>query len=179
MWLLSALVVFCAIGASHPHAGYAGPTSHQKRLVIYAVPKTAEFIDHADDRIRGMSANPFTPDKQALIKLKLIGASEAKDGPFPGDDVLYGYQLYATPRLKTRIGSAMYTCYYGFDKKATCSAYYQLEDGIVLGSGQISFKTAGYTLTVTGGTNGYLAATGEIVARLGKSSERLVFRLAG
>lgn len=147
------------------------------RLVVYALPKTAEFINHADDRIRGMSVNPFTPDEQALVILS--GGKEKGNGPFPGDDVLYTYALYTGNDLKSQAGLAMYTCYYGFLKRATCDAYYQLSGGLLLGEGEIVFNSRRYDLAVTGGSGAYLAEGGSVSAAPAAGLVRLDFVLEG
>ena len=64
--------------------GAAGTADGNRKFTIYAVATGAQFMNHADDRIRGMSANPFTPNQQALVIL--ANGTEKKNGPFPGDD---------------------------------------------------------------------------------------------
>ncbi len=123
---------------------------------MYAAPTRVQFMNHADDRIRGMSANPFTPSQQALVIL--ANGTEKKNGPFPGDDVLYSFALYPNSKLSKSNGSALFTCYFTFIKRATCEAYFQLKTGLVLASGQVRFNSTRFTLSVVGGTNAYLAS---------------------
>jgi hypothetical protein len=133
-----------------------------RRLTVDAVATTAQFMNHADDRIRGMSNNPFTPEAQSLV---IIAKGKEKDnGPFPGDDVLYSFSLRSVKSRTQAAGSAIFTCYYDFLKRATCDAYFDLANGLVLASGQVTFGSTHFTLTVTGGTGRYVAATGEVVA---------------
>lgn len=154
--LVSAVVVgACIVPGTANAALRAGQT-----LTIYAVPVSAQFMDHADDRIRGMSENPFTPNQETLIVLNT--GPESKDGPFPGDDVLYSYKLYSNAQHTASVGSAFYTCYFNFTHNATCDANYTLGHGELVASGQITFNGNGYTLAVTGGSSKYLGASGEV-----------------
>jgi hypothetical protein len=147
-----------------------------KKLTVYAVPTSAQFMNHADDRLRGMSTNPFNVNTQALVII--TKGKEKKNGPFPGDDILYSFKLYAGPKLTKRVGSAMFTCYYNFVKRATCDSYFQLDGGLVLASGQIVFNGTRFTLSITGGTRNYLGALGEVAASTStNNAERLQLRL--
>jgi hypothetical protein len=103
---------------------------------------------------------------------------ERGNGPFPGDDVLYSFKLFGDEKLAKRIGSAMFTCYYNFVKRATCDSYFELHGGILLASGQVVFNGTRFTLSVTGGTGGYLGALGEVRASPAPgNAERLDVRL--
>ena len=101
---------------------------------MYAVATTAQFMNHADDRLRGMSTNPFNVNTRALVII--TKGQEKGNGPFPGDDILYSFKLYSDPKLPNANGSAMFTCYYNFVKRATCDSYFELDGGLVLASGQ-------------------------------------------
>ena len=152
----------------------AAPTA--QKLIVYAVPTTAQFMNHADDRLRGMSTNPFNVNAQAFVIV--AKGNEKKYGPFPGDDILYSFKLYADPKLNKRAGSAMFTCYHHFAKRATCESYFDLDSGLVLASGQVVFNGKRFTLGVTGGTGRYLGALGEVRASpAAKNAERLELRL--
>lgn len=152
-------------------------TAIKQRLQIDSVPVSAQFMNHADDRIRGMTNNPFDVYARALVIL--TKGSEKGNGPFPGDDVLYSFKLYQGATAKKAAGSAIFTCYYDFLKHATCDAYFELKDGVLLGSGAITFEHSRFTLDVTGGTGPYLGAQGEIVATPGTphSAEHLSINL--
>ena len=160
-------------------SGTAAAANASKRLVVYAVAVRAQFMNHADDRIRGMSANPFTPEQQALVIV--TNGTEKKNGPFPGDDVLYTFDLHRDATLATSAGHALFTCYFTFVKRATCEAYFELKDGVLLASGVIAFGSSRFTLSVIGGTRAYLGAKGQVVAAplagKGKQAQRLDFRL--
>jgi hypothetical protein len=168
-------VRFQLLGAS---AAASHETSDRKSLSVYAVPATAQFMNHADDRLRGMSANPFNVRTQALVIL--TKGKEKRNGPFPGDDILYSFKLYGDPKLVTRAGSAMFTCYYTFVKRAVCDSYLELPDGVVLASGRVVFNATRFALSVTGGTGKYLGTLGEVIATPAKEqAERLDLQLGG
>src|SRR6185503_7198375 len=117
---------------------------------------------HADDRLRGMSTNPFNVNTRALVIT--AKGQEKGNGPFPGDDILYSFKLYSDPKLEKRTGSAMFTCYYTFVKRATCDSYFELDGGLVLASGRVVFNGTRFTLGVSGGTGKYLGTLGEVRA---------------
>src|SRR3954467_9096989 len=89
--LLFATVALLA--TAFPATGASGSTQAPKKLTVYAVPATVQFMNHADDRLRGMSANPFNLKAQALIFND--NGKEKVDGPFPGDDILYAFKLFS------------------------------------------------------------------------------------
>ena len=138
----------------------SGASRASQKLTVYAVPATVQFMNHADDRLRGMSTNPFNLKADAVI----IDAKgkEKGNGPFPGDDVLYAFKLFADAKRTKPIGTAMFTCYYGFAKRATCDSYFDLARGILLASGQVPFGAAHFNLGVTGGTRAYFGALGQL-----------------
>src|SRR6202012_393437 len=96
-----------------------------------------QFMNHADDRLRGMSTNPFK--LKAQVKILNADGKEKGNGPFPGDDILYGFNLFSDTAHKQSAGTAMFTCYYAFNKQATCDSYFDLAQGLVLASGQVPF----------------------------------------
>ncbi len=146
-----------------------------RSLTIYAKPSTIEFMNHADDRVRGMAANPFAANAQALV-LVTKGA-EKGNGPFPGDDVLYTFKLYPDAGLSKSNGTATFTCYYTFAKRATCEAYFRLTDGLLLASGQIQFGSSHFTLSASGGTEAYLGQGGAVTAVTGTGKPTAAQRL--
>lgn len=143
-----------------PVTAASGASRASQKLTVYAVPATVQFMNHADDRLRGMSTNPFNLKAEAVI----IGANgkEKGNGPFPGDDILYAFKLFADAKRAKPIGTAMFTCYYGFEKRATCESYFDLARGLVLASGQVPFGASHFTLGVTGGTRAYFGALGQL-----------------
>jgi hypothetical protein len=155
---LLAAVVFVAVPLSATAA--SGTSGLSKKLRVYAVPTTVQFMNHADDRLRGMSTNPFNLKAETVI----LGANgkEKGNGPFPGDDILYAFKLFADGKRTRPVGTAMFTCYYGFGKRATCDSYFDLAKGLLLASGQVLFGKTHFTLGITGGTNAYFGALGEV-----------------
>jgi hypothetical protein len=57
----------------------------------------------------------------------------------------------------------VYTCYFNYDQHALCQAYYKPSNGgTLVASGPVDFKTSGFTIVITGGTNTYLGARGQV-----------------
>ena len=155
--LLAAVVL---LAAAAPAAAASEASQASQKVRVYAVPTTVQFMNHADDRLRGMSTNPFNFKAEAVI----LGAKgkEKGNGPFPGDDILYAFKLFSDAKLKKANGTAMFTCYYEFAKRATCDSYFDLGKGLVLASGQVPFGAKHFTLAVTGGTRAYFGALGQV-----------------
>ena len=174
--LAMALLIGVALFGGRVASGRAQPATAHQKLTIYAVATTAQFMNHADDRIRGMSNNPFSPNAQALV---IVAKGQEKgNGPFPGDDVLYSFKLHSSADGKTNAGSAIFTCYYDFFKRATCDAYFELKGGVMLASGLVVFSSTRFTLAVTGGTGKYLGVNGEVLATpAAHNAQRLAFVL--
>ena len=107
-----------------PVTAASGASRAPQMLTVYAVPATVQFMNHADDRLRGMSTNPFKLKAQAVI-LNANG-KEKGNGPFPGDNILYAFKLFGDAQRTNQIGTAMFTCYYEFAKRATCDSYFDL-----------------------------------------------------
>jgi hypothetical protein len=160
MRLLFAAVAL--LSTALPATAAWGSTPPTQKLTVYAVPATVQFMNHADDRLRGMSANPFDLKAQSVIFND--NGKEKGNGPFPGDDILYAFKLFGDVRRTQPIGSAIFTCYYGFGKRATCDSYFDLAKGLLLASGQVPFGKTHFTLGVTGGTHAYLGALGQLNA---------------
>ena len=176
MRMLVAAVGLLATAA--PVAAAWGSTRATQKLTVYAVPSTVQFMNHADDRLRGMSANPFKIKAQAVIFND--NGNEKKGGPFPGDDILYAFKLFSDAARTQPTGTAMFTCYYGFNKRATCDSYFDLDKGLVLASGQVPFGQTRFTLGVTGGTKTYLGALGQLkAAPAAKNAQRFDLHVTG
>jgi len=158
IWFLSAAIVLLVTGL--PVTAASGASQASQKLTVYAVPATVQFMNHADDRLRGMSTNPFNLKAEAVIID--AGGKEKGNGPFPGDDVLYAFKLYSDAKRSKPVGTAMFTCYYEFKKRATCDSYFDLANGLVLASGQVPFGATHFTLAVTGGTKAYFGALGQV-----------------
>jgi hypothetical protein len=155
-----------------------GSAQAARTTTVYAVPTTAQFMNHADDRLRGMATNPFNLKAEAVIVN--ANGKEKGNGPFPGDDILYSFKLYKSAKLDKPAGSAMFTCYYTFAKKATCDSYFELAGGVLLASGPVVFDGTRFVLSVTGGTDKYIGALGAVNAMpAAKNAERLQLQLEG
>ena len=155
--LLAAIVVLVV---ALPAIPASGASQGSQNLRIYAVPATVQFMNHADDRLRGMSTNPFKLKAEVVILGK--NGKEKGNGPFPGDDILYSFKLFADAKRTKPVGTAMFTCYYEFVKRATCDSYFDLAQGLLLASGQVRFGGTHFTLGITGGTNAYFGALGQV-----------------
>jgi hypothetical protein len=175
MRLLVGAVVLLATAL--PAAASASTRATQK-LTVYAVPATVQFMNHADDRLRGMSANPFNLKASAVIFND--NGKEKGNGPFPGDDILYAFKLFADAARTKPTGTAMFTCYYGFGKRATCDSYFDLDKGLLLASGQLPFGKTHFSLGVTGGTRAYVGALGQLNAEpAAKNAQRFDLQVTG
>jgi hypothetical protein len=174
--LVTLLVCAAALSAGLVAGSARAALRTHGNFTTYAVPVRAQFMNHADDRIRGMSANPFTPNQQALVIV--ANGTEKKNGPFPGDDILYTFKLYPSAKLDKSNGTALFTCYYTFVKRATCDAYFQTKNGILVGNGRIVFGAKDFTLALSGGTDSYLGAHGEVAAKPAPGKEKLAEKLA-
>jgi hypothetical protein len=173
--LLPAIVL---LAATLPTTTASGASRPSHTLTVYAVPATVQFMNHADDRLRGMAANPFNQKADAVI-IRANG-KEKGNGPFPGDDILYAFKLFADAKRAEPIGTAMFTCYYGFGKRATCESYFDLSKGILLASGQVPFRASHFTLGVTGGTHAYFGALGQVDSRPASgNAQRFDLRVTG
>jgi hypothetical protein len=174
--VLAALVAGRAASSS-AEAGVNGAGATPRTFTIFAVAKTIQFMNHEDDRRRGMTNNPFEVNRAKNLKVILKG-TEKNDGPFPGDDVLYSFRLFENSRLTKRAGSAIFTCYYDVAKHATCDAYFDLADGSVLATGSVVFNAPRFRLSVGGGTSAYFAANGQVVAKpAARKAQRFDFQL--
>jgi hypothetical protein len=154
------LAAVALLAVALPATAASGASRAPQTLTIYAVPSTVQFMNHADDRLRGMSANPFKFKSESVILGQ--NGKEQGNGPFAGDDILYGFKLFGDAKRSKAIGTALFTCYYEFAKRATCDAYFDLAKGLLLATGQVQFGAKHFTLGITGGTKTYLAALGQV-----------------
>jgi hypothetical protein len=155
--------------------------SAPRALTVYSVATGLQYINSADDSARGHVNNPLDSTANKLAPKRSGGG----DGPFAGDIAVYSVNLYSDSTLKRHAGSGVYTCYFNYDQHALCQAYYKLGvGGTLVASGPIDFKTSGFTIVMTGGTNTYLGVRGEVdvaVATVGaakrKNAQRVDFEL--
>jgi hypothetical protein len=164
--------------AALPAGAASGTARATQKLTVYAVPSTVQFMNHADDRLRGMSSNPFDLKAQSVIFND--NGKEKGNGPFAGDDILYAFKLFADAARTKPTGTAIFTCYYGFGKRATCDSYFDLAKGLLLASGQVPFGNTHFTLGVTGGTHAYLGALGQLNAvAAARNAQRFDLQVTG
>ncbi len=171
--LLAAAAVV-AVGAASAQA------RSPQALTVYAVASHATFVDHADDRARGLNKNPFNADIKTLVPR--TEAREKGKGPFPGDEAQLMFKIYRGANLKKQIGSAVDTCTDNFAKHALCRADFNLNDGSLFAAGPVDFGASDFTLAVTGGTGRYTGAHGQVSEgtvgqTAGKNSDRFDFDL--
>jgi hypothetical protein len=166
---LIAATAVCAAGT-----GSAAVSPHALR--IFTVASGAAFINTADDRARGVKNNPFDASTNRLRpKLRETG-----NGPFPGDVAVFSFDLYTSQALKRPAGSASYTCYFNYGKRALCQAFYELRGGTLTAAGPVDFNKTGFRLVVTGGTKKYLAARGQVTSvQAARNAQRVDFELLG
>lgn len=146
-----------------------------RRIVtIYSVASGLQYINTADDRARGRVNHPL-PDSATKLWPKSTGGG----GPFAGDVALYSMKLFTNKTLKRRAGTAVYTCYFNYDRHALCQAYYKLTDlSTLVASGPIDFNTNGFTIVLTGGTKRYLGVRGEVkVTPAARQAQRVDFEM--
>jgi hypothetical protein len=172
------LAAVALLAAALPAATASASARATQKLTVYAVPATVQFMNHADDRLRGMSSNPFNLKAQALIFN--ANGKEKGNGPFPGDDILYAFKLFADAKRTQPTGTAIFTCYYGYAKTATCDSYFDLAKGLLLASGEVPFGHTHFALGVTGGTHAYLGALGQLSAEpAAKNVQRFDLQVTG
>ncbi len=167
--VLAALLVAVAASAS------SAATGGLRSVTVYSVATGVQFINTADDRVRGKINNPFGAGVNKLAP----PLASTGNGPFPGDVAVYGVNLYAGKTLQRRAGSGVYTCYFNYSRTAFCEAYYELAGANTLvASGPVDFSASGFTIVITGGTKKYLGARGEVlVAAAPRNAQRIDFRL--
>jgi hypothetical protein len=136
-----------------------GKRASSRVLTVYSVATGLQYINSADDSARGKVNNPFDP---ATNKLAPKG-SGGVDGPVAGDIAVYSVDLYSDLTLKRHAGKGVYTCYFNYHQHALCQAYYKPSaGGTLVASGPVDFNASGFTIVITGGTNRYLGARGEV-----------------
>jgi hypothetical protein len=134
---------------------------------MYSVATGLQYINSADDSARGKVNNPLDRVADKLAPKNSGGG----DGPVAGDIAVYSVALYSDSTLKRHAGSGVYTCYFNYGQHALCQAYYKSSaGGTLVASGPVDFSTSGFTIVITGGTNAYLGARGEVTVAPTKDS---------
>jgi hypothetical protein len=152
----------------------APAASSRQQLTQYSTPAHETFVGNIDDETRGAVSNPFGTHTKGAASTK-----EQNNGPFPGDEVLFSFSLYRTAKLAASTGSAVYTCWYAFDKDAFCDVLVQPKTGgALLAAGTLNFDAKTFALAVTGGTGPYRGVAGDLVVTpSGKHAQRLAIDL--
>ncbi len=170
------LAALAAITAAVLLVPFATAATQGRTLVFYAKPTRAQFVDHADDRERGIKTNPFNAE-ELLPTPK--SANSAKKGARAGDSALFRLTLYSDRNLKHRVGTATYTCTFNFAREALCNATFVFGTGTMVGMGPAKLDTSRWVLPVTGGTGRYSGAHGQVTSTPEgkKNTQVLRFRL--
>jgi hypothetical protein len=164
------LVLACGLVAGAASVAGAGTTAGDRASVkvvtMYSVATGLQYINSEDDSARGKVNNPLDSVAKKLTPKESGGG----DGPVAGDIAIYSVDLYADSALKRKTGSGVYTCYFNYDQRALCRAYYKhVSKGTLVASGPVDFKASGFTIVITGGTKTWLGARGEVVVAAAKT----------
>jgi hypothetical protein len=171
-----ALVLLVGAGLILAAVAQSAPAAVTKKVTVYSLATGVQFINHQDDRQRGINDNPFDNRTNRLSSSQM----ERGDGPFAGDVAVYTFDLYTRPNLQKKTGEGSYTCYFNFAKHALCRATYEFSPatGNLIASGPVDFGRSGFKLVVSGGTQKYLGALGQVAGiPAAKNSQRLDFTL--
>jgi hypothetical protein len=140
----------------------AQAAAHGRSFVFYAKPTRAQFVNHADDRTRGLRLNPFNAD----VLPPPPTANKGKKGGRAGDNALFAFKLYTDANLTRLVGTAIFTCTFNFAHAAVCEGDFQLSHGsmIAMGPAQLDTRFSQMVLPVTGGTGRYAGAHGQVTS---------------
>ncbi len=146
-----------------------------ERFTLYSRAEDEQYINNQDDRARGKGNNPFGNYRDTSP-----AQQKSPNGPFPGDEAIFSFNLYSNPSLKTRDGIAVLTCTYDVNKNALCDEVFRLKTGkTLLAEGSFAFDAKTFTLVVTGGYDGYPGNKGTVTESPSTNhAERLGFKLA-
>jgi hypothetical protein len=170
MIVLIAVAAAVTAAAAMATAGNSAATG--KRFTLYSIATSEQYVNNADDRLRGKGNNPFGNfhDNSPTTK-------QAK-GPFPGDEAIFSFKVYADANRQHALGTATFTCQYNFKDNVFCDAVYRLPAGTLYGAGGFSFAAASFSLAITGGTSAYAGLTGSLAASPApRHAQRLAFNL--
>lgn len=150
----------------------SAPTMRTHRLTLYSVATAEQFANNGDDRLRGGGTNPFGNFHDNS------GTTKQAKGPFPGDEAIFQFAVFATPGLKQQRGTASYACAFNFDDAVQCDVHYALPQGSLFGTGAFDFAATSFALAITGGTGAYAGATGRLaVTPASRTAQKLAFAL--
>ncbi|MBV8395839.1 MAG: hypothetical protein JO064_06225 [Actinobacteria bacterium] len=163
------------IAAALAAAVAVGSARAAQTLVIYSVATHEQFLNHSDDRARGVGNNPFGSFKDSTGP---SGKETAGNGPFAGDRSIFTFAVFGTDGVQNPIGSATFACEYVFDKNAFCNAVYVLPGGRLLGTGYFNFNAKTFSVSITGGTGKYAGAIGQLDASAAKRNHEQKLTIA-
>jgi hypothetical protein len=144
-----------------------------RSFVVYAKPKHAQFVNHADDRARGDKLNSFNADTLQPPP----NANSGKKGTRAGDNALVTFTLYSDSKLTQVVGTATYSCTFNFGQEAVCDGQFQFGRGTIIALGPARLDGSEVTLAVTGGTGGYAGAHGQVTSTSsGATKNTQIFR---
>jgi hypothetical protein len=138
----------------------ASAATQNRSFVLYAKATRAQFINHADDRARGLIRNPFNPDLLPTPRNANVG----KKGARAGDNALFSLELYSDRNLTRPVGTGVYSCRFNFAQEAICDAEFTLGRGTILALGPAKLDGRPIVLAVTGGTGRYAGAHGQMTS---------------
>jgi len=171
---LTAACLFASTPAAASRAASPSPLVIRagSSLTLYSFAEQEQFVNNQDDRSRGEGHNPFGTYGDVSPPVQ-----ELRNGPFPGDTTFVSFNIYATPSLKHKVGSAVFTCQYNFNKNAFCDAAFQLSGGTLIAEGSFDFDATTFTLAITGGYGSYGNITGSVAGNpSAHHAQRLSFR---
>jgi hypothetical protein len=154
---LGAAIVAALVTAGLLAGGAARAAQPPRTLTVYSVATKEQFLNHSDDRTRGVGNNPFGNFRDTTSP---TGQESSGNGPFAGDRSIFTFALFGTNSTKQKIGSALFVCEYEFDQNAFCSTSYVLPKGTLVGTGYFNFNAQTFDVSVTGGTGKYAGARG-------------------
>jgi hypothetical protein len=146
-------------------APLAQAATHVRSFVLYAKATRAQFVNHADDRQRGILRNPFSSDFLPTPP----NANKGKKGARAGDNALIMLELYSDRNLTRPAGTATYSCRFNFGQEALCDAQFTLGRGTIIAMGPAKLDGSPIVLAVTGGTGRYLGAHGQLTSTTSNS----------
>jgi hypothetical protein len=164
---------FAGVAVTAAVAAGSAPAA-QRHFALFAKATRVQYIDHSDDRSRGTATNPFNADVK-VPPPKTTGRA----GSRPGDNALFRFTLYRDFRMRHRVGTAVYTCTFNFNRRASCEGTFQLARGTMLAIGPVDFNAKGFTIPIIGGSGSYLGARGQVSSAGARNGlQRLAFILA-
>ncbi len=100
------------------------------------------------------------------------------NGPIAGDEAIFVLNVYRSHALRTKTGTAIFTCQYGFEKDGFCDAVISLPNGKITGAGAFSFDATTFTIPITGGSGKYEGAKGIMIESAASNhTQQLAFDL--